>query len=290
MMRSMRALLSTTIIAVLVLPVTAVVQPAPASASNAFCSADASYVPWDVQTGAPMPAKSTNESAIRVVLYAAAGSTGTALVTFITGHSAYQATIADASLHPSAAGADRMSDPVIVTFAHPVDVQFAYVDSYAADGGTLAPCPSFINQVDAFGTTPRGNTALPSLHPIPASPAPTVPKRVVSVQATLLQALPSLSCGSVYKPARMALRPQSDWSVQDEMASYDSGRAEVGGAVVAVALDSNGKPLTIQLVHSSGNTITDREALDQARSESYTSAEFLCTPVVSLLFYKFGQK
>ncbi len=265
----------------------AVGRPLPAAASNVFCGADASYVPWDTARNAPEPPNATTESAIRVVLYTAATSRANALLTFITSHAAYRATLSGVAMHASAGGGDYESDPMLISFPKSVDVQFAYVDSYSLGNAALSACPSFVNQVDAYGATPRANTALPSLHRITTQPR--MPRSYVTEFATMLMALPSLTCGSVYIPAKMALLPRSDWSVQDEMASYSSGRAGTT-AVVAVALTSAGKPIQTQLVQSSGNQITNREALDQARTETYSPAEFLCTPVVSLMFMTFSQK
>lgn len=259
----------------------------PAVASNAFCGADASYVPWDVARNAPAAADSTGESAMRVVLYTSQAASADALVTFITRDAAYQAMIAGVKMHAQSGGGDYESDPVLVSFPKTLRVQFAYVDSFSINNGQLSACPSFVNQVDAYGAPIRQNTALPSLHRLAS--VPTMPKSYAGVAATLLQVLPSLSCGSVYTPAKVALLPQSDWSVQDEMASYYTGRSGTT-AIVAVAVTSDGKPLYQQLVHSSGNQITDREALDQARTETYSPAQFLCTPVVSLVFMTFQQK
>lgn len=263
------------------------ITPAPAIASNVFCGADATYVPWDVARNAPAASGSRSESAIRVVLYTSPATTANALVTFITGDAAYQATIADVKMHAQTGGGDYESDPVLITFPKSLSVDFAYVDSFSVNGGPLASCPSFVNQVDAYGAPIRVGTALPSLHRLSAEP--TMPKSYLSIAATMLQALPSLSCGATYMPAKVALLPQSDWSVQDEMASYYTGRAGTS-AVVAVAVGSDGRPLYQKLVHSSGNQVTDREALDQARTNTYEAAQFLCTPVVSLVFVTFQQK
>ncbi len=289
MTRPIRSILFAASVASLCGPLAFAVQPVPAAASNVFCGADGSYIPWDVASNAPAPKTATSESAMRVVLYAASGSRATALVTFITNDSAYQATIAGMALHGQAGAGDRESDPVLVTFDRPVDVQYAYVDSYAADGASLVSCPSFVNQVYPYGAAPRPNSAVPSLHVVARSTVPTMPRRYAMIGATLLQSLPSLSCGTVYTPSRMALRPQSDWSVQDEMASYSSGRGGTS-ALVAIYLDSTGKPVDTQLVQSSGNHITDTEALDQAKTQTYSPAQFLCTPVVSVLILPYQQK
>lgn len=283
----MRLLRPAVPIIALVMQIAVAGHPLPVAASNVFCGADASYVPWNVSRNAPMPADSTTESAIRVVLYTAATARANALITFITRDAAYQATIAGVAMHVSSNGGDYESDPVLVSFPATLDVQFAYVDSYSLGSAPLAACPSFVNQVDAYGSTPRGGTALPSLHAI--ATAPTMPSTYASVAATELMSLPALSCGAVYTPAKMALLPQSDWSVQDEWASYSTGRAGTT-AVVAIAITSDGKAVEEQLVHSSGNSITDREAVDQARTETYAPAQFLCTPVVSLMFMTFQQK
>jgi TonB family protein len=262
-------------------------HPLPAAASNVFCGADATYVPWDVSRGAPTAENSATENAIRVVLYTGAATRANALVTFITTDTAYQATIAGVAMHAQTGGGDYESDPVLVSFPKTVDVQFAYVDSYSLVDAPLAQCPSFVNQIDAYGSTPRGGTALPSLHKI--TTMPTMPRSFASVSATKFMGLPALSCSSAYTPSKMSLLPHSDWSVQDEFASYYTGRSGMT-AIVAIALDSNGKPIDIQLVQSSGNHVTDSEALDQARTETYAPAQFLCTPVVSLLFMTFQQK
>ncbi|HUY40645.1 MAG TPA: hypothetical protein VMV82_03665 [Candidatus Dormibacteraeota bacterium] len=289
MKRPIRSILFAASVAALCGPLAFAVQPTPAAASNIFCGADGSYVPWDAATNAPAPKTASSERALRVVLYAASGSRVTALVTFITNDSAYQATIAGVPLHEQARAGDRMSDPVLVTFDRSVGVQYAYVDSYAVDGAALVSCPSFVNQVYPWGATPRPNSAVPSLHIIASSTVPTMPRRYAMVAATLLQPLPSLACGAAYAPSRMALQPRSDWSAQDEMASYSSGRGGTS-ALVAIYLDSNGKPVYTQLVQSSGNAVTDTEALDDAKTETYSPAKFLCMPVVSLLLMPFQQK
>jgi hypothetical protein len=283
-MRFLRAVVP---IAALGLQFVVVARPIPAAASNVFCGADASWVPWDASRNAPVPAGSTTESAMRVVLYTPAASRANALLTFITSDSAYQATVSGVAMHASAGGGDYQSDPFLITFPKTIDAQFAYVDSFSLDNASLAACPSFVNQVDAYGAPPRANTALPSLHRITSTPA--MPRSYATVAATMLMALPTLSCGAVYTPAKMALLPHSDWSVQDEMASYFTGRAGTT-AIVGIAITSDGKPIQTQLVQSSGNQITDTEALDQARTETYSPAQFLCTPVVSLMFMTFQQK
>ncbi len=292
MKSSARTMIFATMVAALVVPLAIVVRPGAALASNPFCGADASYVPWDVQTNAPAPRTATTESAIRVVLYTSTTSTANALITFITSDSAYQAVVAGVPMHATTAGGDYQSDPLLVKFATPVDVAFAYVDSFATNGGAMSSCPSFVNQVDAFGAPPRPYTAPPSLHAIPGSPAPSMPARYTVATAALLQPLPSLTCGAVYKPAHMALRPQSDWSFQDEAAGYGGlyGNEPRSTSVIGIAINSDGRPLLAQIVHSSGNSVTDQEALDQARTVTYTPAQFLCTPVVSLLFYEYTQK
>ncbi|HEY9085098.1 MAG TPA: energy transducer TonB [Candidatus Tyrphobacter sp.] len=283
----MRLLRSLVPIAALVLQVVVAGRPLPVAASNLFCGADASYVPWDSSHNVPVPAAAATESAIRVVLYTAAAPRANAVVTFITSDSAYQATIAGVAMHASAGGGDYESNPVLVSFPKAVNVQFAYVDSFSLNNAPLTACPSFVNQVEPYGAAFRANTALPSLHRITTTP--TMTRLYASVAATMLMALPALSCGVAYTPARMALLPRSDWSVQDEMASYGSGRAGMT-TVIAVAITSDGKVYNTTLVQSSGNQITDREALDQARTETYAPAQFLCTPVVSLMFMTFQQK
>lgn len=262
-------------------------RPLPALASNVFCGADASYVPWDAARRAPLPPSAQAERAIRVQLYAQNATTASALVTFITDSAAYQATVAGVRMHAPARGGDDESDPVLVTFPQEVGVRFAYVDSYSVNGAALSACPSFVNQVVAYGATPRPRTALPSLHAFAGTP--TMPVSYASVGATMLMALPSLSCGAPYIPATMGLASNGDWSVQDEIPSYGTGRAGTT-AVVAIAITSDGKAAQVALVRSSGNQVTDTEAVDQARTKSYGPAQFLCTPVVSLMFMTFQQK
>lgn len=266
---------------VLTAPAVVAVRPLPAQA-NGFCGAESWVLPWDQVHNAPAPASSTSESAVRVVLYTAGGSSAMAIVTLITNDSAYQAELAGIPVR------GNVSAPVIVTFPHPVDVQFAYVDSYALNGGTLASCPSFVSQVYPYGGRPRPNSAMPSLYQLENAPV-TMPRQYDIVSATLLAPLPPLTCGTIYKPATMALQPQSDWSVQDEFGGFQIGRASTT-ALVEIDLSSDGKVVNAAIAHSSGNHITDTEAVDQAKTETYSPAEFLCTPVVSVLFMQYAQK
>jgi hypothetical protein len=269
----------------LVIQATLMCRPLPATASNIFCGADASYVPWDAAANRPAPPGSPSQGAMRVVLYTGHASTASALVTFITKDAAYQATVAGVAMHETTPGADYASDPVLVTFPSPVEVQFAYVDSFSTNGAALTSCPSFVNQVDAYGARPRPNSAIPSLH---AVVNPTMPKSYISVNATFLQKLPDLACGATYIPAKIGLMPAADavtglYGIDEGIMPGNSG----GQAVVAIGIGSDNKPTTIQLVHSSGSSMTDQQALDQARSEDYVAARFLCTPVVSLMFTPF---
>lgn len=281
-------------VALAVVGVVPLARPPAALASNVFCGTDASYVPWD--TSADAPARDVaSETGMRVVLYTPSATTVTALVDFITADSAYQAAVAG-RVHPPANGGDAATDPVLVTFPKPLDVQYAYVDSYAVDGAALTSCPTFVNQVNLLGRTLRGHSALPSLHPV--GDRPVLPSRYSTAQAELLQPLPALSCGAMYTPARFS---HTDWmddsNLDADFASYGANEympfagsgprgpgASASPAVVAIALDSDGKAVMEAIVHSSGNHDADGQALDAARGGTYQPAQFLCTPVVSIIF------
>lgn len=229
--------------------------PAPAVASNIFCAASVAAFPLDPATDRIAPEVATTRYAIDLGVHGTKGVT--ASVTFIGEKSAYMVNVPSTPLAAVPKKGDRYTGAILVRFAHPTHIRYAYVDTAAVDGAVAITCPT-----------------------VPA--APTVPKkwagkklfgtRSPRLDATLQQALPPLPCGAVYRPAAVV-----------RAGRFYSGAFGVQSrsAVVMVALDSRGNLASVKLVKSSGITQIDENLIATAQSTVFRPASFLCTPIVS---------
>ncbi len=229
--------------------------PRPAAASNIFCAASVDTMPLDPGTDRLSQAQATTRYAI--MLAVRGKKRVAASVTFIGEKNAYIVTIPRSPIFGTKKGHDRYTEPMLVRFAHPTHVRYAYVDTAAVDGAAAITCP----------TVPLK----------PYVPSKMVGKKLIGqssqrLDATLQQALPPLPCGAVYRQAKIVHSGElygGEFGVQKRVAK------------VRVALDSRGKLASVKLVQSSGIEQIDDNLIAAAERSSYKPAMFLCTPIVS---------
>jgi hypothetical protein len=251
-MKSVRVLLGLVLLCSMLLPAR------PARASNPFCGADVWMTPWDRDADAPRASGSTADYAM--MLFAGGKRDIAGRVTLITDREAYRVEIPRLPLHVRDAGEDAVSAPFLVRFPTAQPLRYAYVDAVGLDGADVAPCPTYVQPVRPDPQAPHGFAA-----------------RAATLRPTLLAPLPPLTCAAVYAPPSIKKQLHGDAT-----SHYGDERRTT---IVEVFLDSNGLMLKEQLYRSSGVEGLDQTALSDARMTIYNPAEFLCTPVVSTLFY-----
>jgi hypothetical protein len=222
---------------------------------NPFCAASVSVVPWDAATDVPAARDFTDRYVVQ--LSVDGKNDVAASVTLIGADDAYSVSISRTSLVHEAADGGRYTDPVMVTFPKPLDIHYAYVDSVGVDGAAPAACPTVVGEVRPYDAGDGGS--------------PHMGNGITSQPATLLQALPPLTCGKAYIPP----------GVPGEGGLIGAYGNTPKTTVVHVYIDSNGAAAKTTLERSSGIEGIDDAALGDAEHENYRPAKFLCTPVVS---------
>ncbi len=230
-------------------------MPCPAAASNIFCAASAGVLPLDPATGLISPEQSTTRYA--VILGVRGKRTVSASVTFINRKNAYIVDIPTSPIFALKNRHDRYTQAMLVRFAHPTHVRYAYVDTAAVDGAAAITCPT----VPLKPIVPRKMTG----------------KEIIGhtsqkFDATFQQALPPLPCGAVYRRTKV-LHAGTVYGGDFGLKSRS--------AVALVALDSRGNSASVKLLKSSGIAQFDQNVLAAAESTKYRPASFLCTPIVS---------
>ena len=230
--------------------------PRPAAASNIFCAASVSAFPLDPATDRIAQEQSTSRYAID--LGVRGKKNVTASVTFIGEKNAYIVNIPNTPLQANGKKkGDWYTDAMLVRFARPAHVRYAYVDTVAVDGAATMTCPT----VPMKASVPRKWAGKKLFE-----------RGAPGLDAKFQQALPPLPCGAVYRQAKM-LRTGTLYG--------GTFGIKARSAIVTVALDSRGKLAYVKLIKSSGIPQFDQNVLASAESSTYKPATFLCTPIVS---------
>ena len=177
--------------------------------------------------------------------------------------SAFAAEIPPVTVAGSSAG-QNVRWPYLISFDRPVAVSAQFVDSVSVDGGPATNCPSFVQTV----------------RPAKDWDATKIPERSAfgRTAARFLQILPPLSCGRVYTYA------STKHAYEPLVGQYGDLRKSVE---VEVFIDSDGIVVDTRIWSSSGVEGLDDAGLAGAQRSTFTPAEFLCTPVVSISILQF---
>ena len=211
---------------------------APAYASNAFCAA--SIRVW----------AQASPSNYLVSLQSAAKDAVDARVTFITKSDAWSATIHATPEGTASSTGDRDTRPQLVYVPAGERVEYAYVDGVAIDGGALSDCATMVQGVEESGSAAFAGAG-------------------GGVMAKRLEALPPLSCGSIYTPGK-AVRVESV-----PVGDYHTRAV----TLVKITIDSNGRVVEASIYKSSGIDGIDDAARAAAINGRYEPPTFLCQRV-----------
>ncbi len=214
---------------------------------NPFCDVIAAAAPLPDVVASVTPPSGNSRYALE--LFARAGTTLAAHVTFVSQTDAYDAAVPVANL--SGPAEDRRLPTVVVALPSPDRAAFFFVDSYSLDRGASVTCPSYVFTVgEALASGGSGGTVVP---------------------AAQLQSLGRLQCGQVYRPVRFG-------------EDFGSLTGQYGNQPHIVRyhayIDSNGRALREVLLQSSGVAGLDGAALGDIQIYIFKPAQFLCTPVV----------
>jgi hypothetical protein len=243
-------------------------QPALAIApelEDPFCALSARAVPWDANSNSPSATASSDALALAVFSQPQAAYFS-AQVTLVGDVAAYEVVLShQALIAPSSSGKWLKSSSATFVVALPkgATIRYTYVDSYSLDGGVNTTCPSEPREVEKAALSDRGLDAKSFRMDAPASGAPRM-------SATFLQAIPSLSCGSMYSPVTVT---------RVNALPYGLATAQDRTAWVLVYVDANGRVVKTAITESSELDEGDAQAL-LARRTTYAPATFLCVPVV----------
>lgn len=163
----------------------ALASPSPPAWLSPFCPVSLYATPWDAVTNAP--AQSPGGSVVRLRMYSQEGGTLEAHVTLVSDAKAYDVHVSSLAL--TGQPYHLMSVPILVILPENADVEYAYVDSYATNGGTLTPCATYVNRVSVWKPDKPGDRLDP-------------PDTKETIPAAFRQALPPAACGKPYVPAR----------------------------------------------------------------------------------------
>ncbi len=238
------------------------VKSQPAQASNYFCGASAFVAPWNAQLDVPL---ASSQSADYGMYLAVKGKADVAArLTLITDSEAYAVNVPRLGLHEAKGNTDEVSSPFLIRFPKAQRVRYAFVDAVGIDGAAIEDCPSVVESVESeTGPDASGDHLGPS---------------PFTLQPKLLQQLPELSCGAVYKPPRMTRELGVETSFFGNTTRH---------ATVRIYLDSDARVVDAEIAESSGVEGIDQLALTDARGSTYEPASFLCTPVVSIEDFDF---
>lgn len=235
--------------------VAAIAMPGPVAASNIFCAASVTTFPLDPATD--LITKEALTTRYAVVLGVRGKRNVSASVTFINRKSAYIVDIPTSPIFALKNRHDRYTQAILVRFARPTHVRYAYVDTAAVDGAAAITCPT----VPLKPIVPRKMTG-----------EEIIGHNSQKFDATFQQALPPLPCGAVYRPAAVVHTGRfygGDFGLKSR------------SAVALVALDSRGNLASVKIVRSSGMSQIDDNLLATAEHTVFRPATFLCTPIVS---------
>lgn len=191
-------------------------------------------------------------STYAVGLFTGSGTTIDAHVTLVSGTDAYDAYITAAPL--SGISGDKQAG-LLTKVPDDARIQWFFVDSYSIDGGKPVGCPSYV-----FGVSDQTVNA---------------PEGTRTIAATHLLALPPLKCGHAYIEPGVR---------QDLQSPVSMGYGNRPLTVVARSyIDSNGYSIREEIVQSSGVVGLDSYMLGAMHVHQFAPAQFLCTPVVSVI-------
>ncbi len=237
-------------------PLAARASDAPDSWNNPFCAASVAVIPWNDAAGAP--AKQRLSRRFLMSLFADGRTSVAANVTLIADAGAYSVTVPTTALLREGGKDEFYAEPFLIGFDKPIDVRYAYVDRVGVDSTAPVDCPTFVSLVDPLDDVSTQGDAAGSAS-------------LTTLPAKFLQALPPLTCGRAYIPAKGK-------NLFTPVGHYGDYKRTT---VVRVYIDSDGQPLKETLEQTSGVEGLDAAALGAVARATYTAAEFLCTPVVS---------
>jgi hypothetical protein len=243
-------------------PVEVAADPA---AHDPFCSVDVEAASGSALVGGTSGGPTTT---LIAHLRADGASAGAHLVIF----SSSDAYVVDVpALALSGSRTIKNTAPFEITFPKPIDPKFIYVDSSRLDGSAETACPTEPREFKIGKAANPGSAAIPAV----------TPQSVVSTlhfSAKFVQALPPVTCGSVYDPAsvRMAVAPNAR-----------PGPDFANGSVTILAyVDASGRPVKAYVLDSSVSKEEEDSAKAAALMSTYVPERFYCTPVPGSYVFK----
>lgn len=232
------------------------------ASASVFCEADIAALG---SVSAPARASAgMHRPSVAFVLESNSPATLSGDVVVLTADAAYDVNFSNLVAAKNTVTGRGATQPILVTFQKPVDIDFAWVDQIGVNGAAPHACPT-----DPF-VRPDTNE----------SDSVRLPEVVTSLSA--FQVIPAVfkmdltppDCKEPYRAAQMI-----DWGGEDTE-FFDTSAGLHAAATVRAFVDSDGKVVAVDVVHSSGSAIVDGAATAKAAKARYSPAMFRCTPVV----------
>jgi hypothetical protein len=233
-------------------------SPPPTPEPDPFCGASLEAIQWDATRNASSVVPVSDAIVLDLLIQGKASVD--AHVTLLSDTDAY-----DVALHHLPImrnGAFLVTPEVIATLPKATAIRYAYVDSYAVDGGAEVSCPS--EPSDVGKSNPREFNPTRAANP--------------RATATFKQSVPPLPCGKMFSNAQV-LKPGP---LPYPYSFFDHPRT----VEVEVYLDSNGHVVKTSIYKSGGDAAFDNLATRAAILSEYQPALLLCVPVVSKYLFR----
>jgi len=258
-----------------VLTTAGLVATAQPAAASVFCGADiAGLVPWDVATDSEIDGQPTRLYGFEIGADQSTPSSGTMIV--VTDKEAYKIPFVDARFVPYPDDPKRFySSGHMFALPEAAKISYAWVDD-ATDptSGKDATCVTI-----PFEVKPNPDPSASASATTPSTPFTL--DRYSATTATFLQKLPAMTCGATYTaPEIIDMPTNTDF--------WDTSEGTHAKPVLArISLGSDGRPINVLVIKSSGSVPVDVAAQDTAARGHYKAATFLCSPAASTLDYEF---
>lgn len=241
--------------------------------ASVFCAADVGFMaPWDFAKDAPSESASSLHYAYELQGDAAATLSGHLVL--VTETKAYKVAFDRVQLVARSDDPKEFrSDGAFVSLPEPGAVRYAWVDDTTDASGKTTTCPSFPYQLPAL--TPQQRAEMTPKH---ASGSHGI-LSIDSSMAQFIMDLPQTACPQPFRNVEPIGPLPETTNYYDQLIT---SHPEVDGRV---DVDSDGKPVDIEILKSSGSIAFDQDAREMYSAARYRPQLFRCTPVVSSYYF-----
>jgi hypothetical protein len=241
--------------------------------ASVFCPADvAMIVPWDFAIDAPSSTDAARQYAFELRGDSPAILSGDVIV--VTDTKAYTVTFDRVQLvrsddNPKA----YISDGAFFQLPVKDAARYAWVDNVTDTAGKRSDCPTFPYEVPKLTAAERANLT-------PSNPQPV--KGVYAFNGLIAKPkmdLPALTCAKPYGD----VSPLGDISQTYDF--YDPSIVRRPVVEGRVDVDSNGAPVSVEILKSSGAVPFDAYVREWYEAQKYRPALFRCVPVVGSYYF-----